>query len=100
MFDLCLYSFVLFCMNFACIFVSAYFMFYIKKVDALPLRSTRWREISDQIKEQGNAKRLSSMGATAFFDPDLKEPLQSAFVNEDRALGRHTMQEFSAHTIT
>ena len=106
MFKLCFYSFVLFCMNFACIFVSAYFMFYLKRVDALPLRSTKWRRASEHIKAEG--KRLSALGS---MDSALKDPILNSgnlgfhcpgddnvqllvdTDDRDASLGRHTMQE-------
>jgi len=81
MFMLCFWSFILFCMNFLCIFVSAYFMFYLKEVNALPLRSTKWRNFSEQITTK---KRLSATGS---FNPDQ----DIALLAGEPGLGRHRM---------
>lgn len=59
-FQMCAYSFLLFCLNFSCIFVMAYSMFKLKKIHKLPLRSTKWRTWSENLSK--SRKRSSSSG--------------------------------------
>lgn len=59
-FQMCAYSFLLFCLNFSCIFVMAYSMFKLKKIHKLPLRSTKWRTWSENLSK--SRKRSTSSG--------------------------------------
>eukprot|EP00937_MAST-01D_sp_MAST-1D-sp2_P003747 g3747.t1 len=47
-----LYSFCLFMLNMVCIFISAFSVFKLKKVDVLPARSNRWAEHSKSISRR------------------------------------------------
>jgi len=49
-FRMSLFSFLLFCLNFCCIFIMAYAMFKLKGIHAIKgYRSTKWREFSNQL---------------------------------------------------
>jgi len=63
-FSLCFYSFLLFCLNFTCIFVMAYAMFKLKRIHKLPLRSAKWRRESRKLDN-----RITSDTATLSTSP-------------------------------
>ena len=57
-----LYSFCLFCLNMACIFISAYAIFKLKRVEHLPARSSKWVSESREIsRRMSNTSLLSDL---------------------------------------